>query len=59
MPHYPVGHAALVEDIEAKLTAHTHLALAGNAYHGLGLPDCIRSGEVAAQSILEGLNAVN
>ena len=56
MPHYPVGHAALVADIEAKLAAHPNLALAGNAYHGLGLPDCIRSGEVAAQDILQGLN---
>jgi len=56
MPHYPVGHAALVADIEEKVAAHTNLALAGNAYHGLGLPDCIHSGEVAAQDILKSLN---
>lgn len=56
MPHYPVGHAALVADIEDKLSAHANLALAGNAYHGLGLPDCIHSGEIAAQQLLEGLH---
>jgi oxygen-dependent protoporphyrinogen oxidase len=59
MPHYPVGHATLVERIEARLASHPNLALAGNAYHGLGLPDCIHSGEGAAESILEQLAVVN
>jgi hypothetical protein len=26
--------------------------LAGNAYHGVGLPDCIHGGELAAERIL-------
>jgi oxygen-dependent protoporphyrinogen oxidase len=52
MPHYPVGHARIVAGIEDRLASHPNLALAGNAYHGLGLPDCIRSGETAAEGVL-------
>ena len=28
------------------------LALAGNGYRGIGIPDCIRSGQEAAKQIL-------
>jgi protoporphyrinogen/coproporphyrinogen III oxidase len=28
------------------------LALAGNAYHGVGIPNCIHSGEQAAEQLL-------
>jgi oxygen-dependent protoporphyrinogen oxidase len=59
MPHYPVGHAKLVAGIEEQLATHANLALAGNAYHGLGLPDCIHNGEGAADALLNSLAIVN
>ena len=53
MPQYHVGHVERVRQIEARLAALPGLVLAGNAYSGLGIPDCIRSGEVAADRIYE------
>ncbi len=53
MAQYQVGHQEVVADIE-RLTSRLHgLALAGNGYHGIGIPDCIRSGETAAISLLD------
>jgi oxygen-dependent protoporphyrinogen oxidase len=51
MPQYHVGHLERVQRIEARVAALPGLVLAGNAYSGLGLPDCIRSGEAAADLI--------
>ena len=51
MAHYHRGHLQRVRDIETKLTAHPGLALAGNAFRGIGLPDCIHSGELAAEGL--------
>jgi oxygen-dependent protoporphyrinogen oxidase len=55
MPQYHVGHLRLVEEIEAEVARHARLVLAGNAFHGVGLPDCIHSGEQAAERIVESL----
>jgi protoporphyrinogen/coproporphyrinogen III oxidase len=52
MPQYHVGHKELVADIEARVASIPNLQLAGNAYHGVGMPDCIHSGELAAEKIL-------
>lgn len=49
-PQYDVGHGARVEAIEGALPAG--LAVAGNAYRGVGLPDCIQSSTAAAARIL-------
>ncbi len=54
MPQYHLGHLARVQRIEQRLTSLPNLALAGNAYSGLGIPDCIRSGESAAE-VLSGV----
>jgi oxygen-dependent protoporphyrinogen oxidase len=51
MPQYHVGHTELVKRIEARAAALSGLALAGNAYHGVGIPDCIHSGELAAEAL--------
>ncbi len=51
MPHYAVGHGALVARIRETASAYPGLRLAGNAYGGVGIPDCVRSGEEAAQEI--------
>jgi oxygen-dependent protoporphyrinogen oxidase len=53
MAQYELGHIARVERIERRVSHIPGLALAGNAYHGIGVPDCIRSGEEAATTILE------
>jgi oxygen-dependent protoporphyrinogen oxidase len=53
MPQYHRGHRERVARVEARIAArHGWLALAGNAYHGVGIPDCIRSGERAAERAL-------
>jgi oxygen-dependent protoporphyrinogen oxidase len=51
MPQYHVGHLERVERIRERVAALPGLVLAGNAYTGPGIPDCIRSGETAAQII--------
>ena len=52
MPQYHVGHKDLVAGIESRVGRLPGLELAGNAYHGVGIPDCINSGETAAQRVL-------
>ena len=52
MPQYEVGHLDRVDEIEKELSKLPGLTLAGNAYRGAGIPDCIRSGQSAAESIL-------
>lgn len=52
MPQYEVGHLDRVSEIEKLATELPRLSLAGNAYRGAGIPDCIRSGEAAAESLL-------
>jgi oxygen-dependent protoporphyrinogen oxidase len=51
MPQYHVGHLDLVRQIEERAAAIPNFALAGNAYRGVGVPFCERSGEAAAESI--------
>ncbi len=55
MPQYHLGHEAIVAEIERTAATWPHFALAGNAYHGVGIPNCIYSGEQAAQRIVAGL----
>jgi len=43
-PQYNVGHSVLVTEIEQLTSAHPGLYLAGAAYRGSGIPDCIQSG---------------
>jgi len=57
MPQYEVGHLDRMQAIESKLAQLPNLTLAGNAYRGAGIPDCIRSGEAAAEKILNFLPA--
>jgi oxygen-dependent protoporphyrinogen oxidase len=51
MPQYHVGHLDLVRQIEERAAAIPHFALAVNAYRGVGVPFCVKSGEDAAQRI--------
>jgi oxygen-dependent protoporphyrinogen oxidase len=52
MPQYEVGHLERVKEIESVLSQLPGLTLAGNSYRGAGLPDCIRSGEAAAEAMM-------
>lgn len=51
MPQYAVGHTARVAEIEARAGAIPRLSLIGNAFHGIGIPDCVRSAQKAAERI--------
>jgi oxygen-dependent protoporphyrinogen oxidase len=51
MPQYAVGHLARVAAIERRIAILPGLQLAGAAYRGVGIPDCVRSGEAAADAV--------
>ena len=53
MPQYHVGHQERIARIEARLLRLPGLKLAGSALRGVGVPDCIRSGQVAAEQLLQ------
>jgi oxygen-dependent protoporphyrinogen oxidase len=52
MPQYRVGHLARIETIERRASGIPGLYLAGGAYRGVGIADCVRSGEAAAEAAL-------
>jgi oxygen-dependent protoporphyrinogen oxidase len=52
MAQYVVGHAERVRAIEAELQKLPGLFLAGNAYSGIGISDCARTGRTAAERAL-------
>jgi oxygen-dependent protoporphyrinogen oxidase len=55
MPQYHVGHLGRLARIDARLKEHRGLHLAGNAYRGVGIPNCVQSAEQAAQAALREL----
>jgi oxygen-dependent protoporphyrinogen oxidase len=52
MAQYGVGHLDRLERIERLRQQLPGLALAGNAYRGIGVPDCVRSGRDAANQLI-------
>jgi protoporphyrinogen/coproporphyrinogen III oxidase len=52
MAQYGVGHLERLERIERLRQKLPGMALAGNGYRGIGVPDCIRSGRDAAEQVL-------
>ena len=52
MAQYSVGHLERLQRIEALRQKLPGLALAGNGFSGIGVPDCVRSGTEAASKIL-------
>lgn len=56
MAQYQVGHQQLVSEIDELANGLNGIVLAGNAYHGIGIPDCIHSGEQAAMRLLDTLS---
>ncbi len=56
MPQYNVGHLDRVRRIEESLYALPGVYATGAAFHGIGVPDCVRQGEeVAAAVLAEGV----
>ncbi len=52
MAQYGVGHLERLERIERLRRQLPGLALAGNGYRGIGVPDCVRSGQEAAKQVV-------
>jgi len=52
MPQYTLGHLERLARIEERLQYHPGLYVAGAAYRGVGIPDCIAAGEAAAKIAL-------
>lgn len=55
MPQYTVGHAERVAAVDWRLRAIPRLTVAGNAYRGIGLPDCVKSAQDAAEALVAKL----
>jgi oxygen-dependent protoporphyrinogen oxidase len=55
MPQYTLGHLDRVDEIEARTAALPGFAMAGGAYRGVGVPNCLDSGERAAMKVLADL----
>jgi oxygen-dependent protoporphyrinogen oxidase len=51
MAQYTVGHEKRVQRMEEILKTEPGLYLAGNAYRGIGIPDCVKTGRDAAERI--------
>jgi oxygen-dependent protoporphyrinogen oxidase len=51
MAQYTVGHARRMEALRERLSGYPGLHLAGNAYEGIGIPDCVRLGRAAARAV--------
>ena len=51
MPQYNLGHPEILKRIDEELQNYPNLALAGNGYRGIGIPDCIHSGELAVERV--------
>jgi oxygen-dependent protoporphyrinogen oxidase len=49
MAQYPVGHSERLTRIQSRLADLPGIYLAGNAYSGIGISDCIRTGRAAAR----------
>jgi oxygen-dependent protoporphyrinogen oxidase len=52
MPQYTMGHLDRIDEVEARTAAIPGLALAGGSYRGVGIPNCLESGERAVSKVL-------
>jgi oxygen-dependent protoporphyrinogen oxidase len=57
MAQYAVGHQSRARRVAERVAALPGLKLAGNAYDGIGIPDCIRLGRQAAKELLASESA--
>jgi protoporphyrinogen/coproporphyrinogen III oxidase len=57
LPQYNVGHLDRIAGIHAAVEGLPGIALAGSVYGGVGIPDCVRSGEAAAVRVAHHLSS--
>jgi protoporphyrinogen/coproporphyrinogen III oxidase len=57
MPQYLVGHVQRVAAIRKRLAQESNLELIGNAYDGVGIPQCVRGAKQAATRLMERLRS--
>ncbi len=55
MPQYTMGHLDRMDELEARIDEVGGLALAGGSYRGVGIPNCLESGEKAVSKVLNEL----
>jgi oxygen-dependent protoporphyrinogen oxidase len=53
MSYFKPGHLSQAARLEDKAAEQKGLYLAGNGFKGVGIPDCIAAGEVAAEKIFK------
>lgn len=58
MPQYTLGHLDRLTQLDAALSRYGGLVLTGAGYRGVGIPDCIRDGAVAAGRVVHYLSAM-
>jgi oxygen-dependent protoporphyrinogen oxidase len=52
MPQYTMGHLERIDELESRCANIPGFALAGGGYRGVGVPNCLESGENAVTKIL-------
>jgi oxygen-dependent protoporphyrinogen oxidase len=57
MPQYHLGHQAKIQRVASALEEFSDVALAGSAYSGVGISDCVRTGEEAAEKLIKHLSS--
>jgi len=59
MPQYTLGHLSRLTQLDATLSCYPGLVLTGAGYRGVGIPDCIRDGALAAAKIIQDLSGTH
>ena len=57
MAQYQVGHLTRVAAIRNRVARHPRLQVAGNGFEGVGIPDCVRDGQRAAERMMSDITA--
>lgn len=55
MPQYTLGHLDRLAQLDAAVSRYPGMVLTGAGYRGVGIPDCIRDGAVAAERVMQSL----
>ncbi len=58
MPQYMLGHVSLVQNIRQSLAEEPTLKLIGNAFDGVGIPQCVRLARQTAEQLAQQINEI-
>jgi oxygen-dependent protoporphyrinogen oxidase len=56
MAQYETGHLDRVAEMEKTIAAMPGFHIIGNSFHGIGVPDCIKSARLAVEQITSGVS---